>query len=361
MPVPKQYRYDPSGAAGSGCAINCITGARSFGKTYGWKKLCIKKFIQCGWTWGYLRTFDQEIKDILSDGPEEFFSDIVRNEEFPGYTFKLQGRIMMCGKVKGIKRNKKGEEQEDIAWKPMGQLFALTKAQSYKGKTVANMHYLIFDEFIRETAIPPYPQDCVSKLYSLWETLDRRENRIKIIMLANAADVVNPYYSEWGIMPPELGGHKRVNVGRSQIYVENCWNPDFEKYADESEIGKLTSGSSYSTYAQGNQFVNATGRFVGEKPRRCRPFLNIKWLNRSYCVYANLDTPKTFIEYGENPNALQNIALTREDQTADTYVIERSHPILKELVRKARAGYITYASDSVREKFEQTLKLCGFR
>lgn len=356
MPIPKRYRYDISGVAGSGCAVNVVTGARSFGKTYGWKKFCIKNFIKTGQTWGYLRTFDQEIKDIVADGQDAFFSDIMRNDEFPGYRFRVLGRTMQCGRMVG--KDKKGNDV--VKWETMGQLLALTKAQSYKGKTVANMHWLIFDEFIRETRVPPYPANAPEQLVNLWETLDRRENRLRIVMLANTADVVNPYFVAWHIVPPEPGRHIKVPVGKSFVYVENCWSADFEKYAEDSEIGKFTSGSAYAEYAQKNKFQNVTGFFVKKRNKRSRPQMNVKWQEQVFSIWVDLDELGImYVEKGE-VTGVDTICLTKEDASPNIYVIERNHPYLKDLVSRGRKGWLYCDSDSTRERFWQVLELCGF-
>lgn len=356
MPVPKKYRYDISGVIGSGCPINIVTGARSYGKTYGWKKRCIKNFLKTGETWAYLRMFDQEIKDLLADGPEAFFSDIVRNDEFPGYRFRSLGRTMQCGKVVGV--DKKGEDIVD--WKIMGQFLALTKAQSYKGKTVANLTWVVFDEFIRETRIPPYPPNCVTQLLNLWETLDRRENRVRIVMLANAADVVNPFFVAWGIVPPPVGGHMKVPVGRSYVYVENCWNAGFERYADDSEIGKFTAGSGYAAYAQMNQFANQNGLFVRKRSRRSRCQMNVRWGEQVFSIWTDLDELGVmYVELGAGAG-VETIALTKDDARPDIAVIARNDPYLKGLVNRGRRGLLWYESDKCRERFLQVLELCGY-
>ena len=356
MAIPKRYRYDISGVMGSNCPINVVTGARSYGKTYGWKKRGIQNFLDRGETWGYLRTFDQEIKDILADGNEAFFSDIMRNDEFPGYRFRALGRTMECGKLLGT--NDKGEEQ--VEWKTMGQFLALTKAQSYKGKTVANMTLVVFDEFIRETRVPPYPANCVNMLMNLWETLDRREDRVRIVMLANSADAVNPYFVQWGIVPPDPGTHIKVPVGESFVYVENCWSKEFEEYADSSNIGKFTRGSAYSLYAQKNQFVNQTGLFVEERPKRVKAQMNVSWGEQTFCVYLMLDDLSCLFVGEGASQGVETIALTRADAKPDVYVIERSSPYLKGLVKRARQGKMVYGSDRCRERFLQVLELCGF-
>ena len=353
MAIPKKYRYDPSGVLGSGCAINIVTGARSYGKTYGWKKRCIKDYLKKGWTWGYLRTFDQEIKDLLADGPDAFFSDIMRNDEFPGYRFRAMGRLMQVGKI--------GEDGEVGKWETMGQFLALTKAQSYKGKAVANMHTVVFDEFIRETKVPPYPTNCVEQLINLWETLDRRENRVKIVMLANAADVVNPYFVAWHITPPPVGSKKRVRVGDAFIYVENCWGKEFAEFADDSNIGKLTRGSRYAEYAQMNQFRNDSDLFVEERPKRCRPQMNIKWGSDCYCMYLDLRlNGRLYVSDSECPE-VGTCVLMKNDMEPDVYMIQRNDPLLKDYANRYRNGLLWFDSARCRERFCEILQLCGIR
>lgn len=353
MAIPKRYRYDPSAVLGSGCAINIVTGARSYGKTYGWKKQCIRDYLKTGRTWGYLRTFDQEVKDIIADGSEAFFSDIMRNDEFPGYKFRCMGRLMQIGKV--------GEDGEVDRWETMGQFLALTKAQSYKGKAVANMHYLIFDEFIRETRIPPYPHNCVEQLLNLWETLDRREDRVTIVMLANAADVVNPYFLAWHITPPPVGRTKRVKVGRAQVFVQNCWSKKFEQAADQSNIGQLTAGSAYAAYAQMNQFRNDDKTFIAKRPKRSMCRQNVKWGNDVFSVWCSLDLDGTlYICEGACPDK-QTFALMREDATPDIEMIERNEPILKAWARFFRRGMMRFENVKSREQFCEVLQMCGVR
>lgn len=352
MAIPKRYRYDPSAVMGSGCAINIVTGARSFGKTYGWKKACIKDYIKSGHTWGYLRTFDQEIKDIVADGPEAFFSDIMRNDEFPGYKFRCMGRTMQIGKI--------GEDGEVEKWETMGQLLALTKAQSYKGKSVANMHYVVFDEFIRETRVPPYPKNCVEQLLNLWETLDRREDRIKIVMLANAADVVNPYFVSWHITPPPVGQTKRVSVGRAQIFVQNCWSKAFEQAADKSNIGMLTAGSAYAAYAQKNQFRNDDRTFIKKRPKRAAATQNVRWGHSTFSLWASIDDGSIYVCEGAAAGK-STYALMREDAEPDIPMIERNEPLLKAWGRYFRQGRMLFESVKVRERFCEVLALCGVR
>lgn len=356
MKLDKTRYYDPSSALGSGCPVNIITGARSFGKTYAFKKYCIRKFISDGWTWCYLRTFDSQIKEMLNKGSDAFFSDIMNNDEFPGWRFRTRGRNMEAGKVIGT-----GFDVEpDIEWHVMGQLMSLTKYDTYKGISAATCHTLVFDEFIKEQRFPPYPGACVEMLMNIWETLDRRENRVRLFLLANTADLVNPYFVTWGITPPPLGKKCKVRVGRAFAYVENAYSRAFAESASESDIGLFTAGSAYDRYAVSNEYKALTGTFVAERPKRCVPQSSIKFRDEWFGVWCALDTGDLYICPGECNSSIR-IVLTKQDLTPNLYMIEKSSPYLKSLERMWRYGQMWFENDGLRERFMDVLTLCGVR
>ena len=62
------------------CLFNFIVGARGVGKTYGAKRYVIKKFIQSGEQFVYVRRYKDELKKM-----KRFFEDIY--QEFPGQIY----------------------------------------------------------------------------------------------------------------------------------------------------------------------------------------------------------------------------------------------------------------------------------
>ena len=55
------------------CLFNFIVGSRGTGKTYGAKKLAIKRFLEKGHQFVYLRRFKEE----LDETAESYFNDII--------------------------------------------------------------------------------------------------------------------------------------------------------------------------------------------------------------------------------------------------------------------------------------------
>ena len=69
-----------------------IVGNRSAGKSYGCKKKGINNFIKKGEQFIYTRRYEKDLKESVPT----FFDDIIRNDEFPDYEFKVDGYKLYC-------------------------------------------------------------------------------------------------------------------------------------------------------------------------------------------------------------------------------------------------------------------------
>ena len=63
-----------------------IVGNRTAGKTYGCKKKGINNFIKKGEQFAYVRRYEKDLKESLPT----FFDDIIKNNEYPEYEFKVE-------------------------------------------------------------------------------------------------------------------------------------------------------------------------------------------------------------------------------------------------------------------------------
>lgn len=354
--IPKWARWDPSNLMGAKCPVRLCTGPRSLGKTYAMKKQGIKRYLEKGDTWAYTRYNDAMIERILRS-PEGFLSDIERNNEFPGYTFRMNGRMMQCA-------YKPQKDTANIKWKPkwgsLGQMYALTSFDSYKGTTSAKCTLMVLDEFIKENKNVPYPPGCVDMLMNMWETFDRRENRVILVGLANNANLVNPIFRAWNITPIPKGSSRYFKVGNSHVYYENAFCAEFEKYSAQSNIGMFTAGSDYAEYAQQSEFMNATGLFVKKRPKGCDCIVAMLFKGIPFAVWQDIHTGDVFID--RKPPQNKAIAvLTRHDMTPDTRLIERTAPLIKFAMRSYSQGECYFDSDATREMWLDMLVMCGLK
>lgn len=352
--IPKWARWNPSSLMGARCPVRLCTGPRSLGKTYAMKKVGIKRYIKKGETWAYIRYNDAMIERILRS-PEGFLSDIERNNEFPGYTFRMNGRMMQIAK-----KPKHADDKWKPKWENMGQMYALTSFDSYKGTTSANCTLMVLDEFIKENKNVPYPPKCVDMLMNMWETFDRRENRVILVGLANNADLVNPLFQAWGITPIPRGASRYFKVGNSAVYYENAFNEKFSEYSAQSNIGMFTAGSDYDEYAQQSEFMNATGLFVKTRTKGCDCIVAVKFKGVPFAVWQDFHTGVVYID--RKPPADKEIAvLTRHDMTPNTVLIERNAPLIKFAIRAYSHGDCYFADDATREMWMEMLVMCGLK
>lgn len=110
-----------------------------------------------------------------------------------------------------------------------------------------------------------YWPDEVDALMGFWETVDRRNDRTRIYMAANAADSVNPYFTEWDLTLPTKGKTKTYPHNESSITIQYADDAEFRKYASRTNIGKFTAGTNYARYAQDNEFLADTEALIGTK------------------------------------------------------------------------------------------------
>lgn len=342
MVVEQQHHYyDGAKLIGYGAPVNIVIGERSEGKTYYFKRRGIRNFLNKGQTWVYCRRYNNTLKAMLDK--HDFFGDIKRNNEFPGVEFRVDGRTMQL------------RQEGEKAWHTFGFFTALSQAQTYKGTTDATCSMLVYDEFINELRTPGYLPNEPTILMNYWETLDRREDRVKIFMLANAADMVNPFFLEWGIVL-DKPGFRRYRGGMLVVQWDD--NPGFAEHAADSNIGRFTAGTGYDTYARGNVFIGSGSEFCEDKPQGARPVCGLRFKDQLFGVWKDAQTGRYFITR-KVPNGTMLFALTTADHRPNIIMLEQADPFLKALVQHYRFGMLFFDKPATRENFMNALRLLG--
>lgn len=341
MKVDESVYFDGNKIWSYNAPMNIVVGERSEGKTYWFKRKGIRNYLRDGSTWVYCRRHNNTLKDMLDNKP--FFGDIVANVEFPGIEFKVDGRTM------------KLRRDEDSPWEIFGYFAALSKAQTYKGTTDPTCTMLVYDEFINETRVPPYLPNEPTVLMNFWETLDRREDRVRVFLVANAADLVNPIFLEWGITL-DKPGITRYKDGLLVVQWDD--NPAFADHAANTNIGRFTAGTGYDTYARGNIFVGSGDEFVERKPSTARPVCALSYRDLRYGVWKDGGTGRLYVTR-KVTNDMMSFALTTEDHRPNIIMLEQADPFLKALVSHWRYGMLFFDSPATRETFMRALRFLG--
>lgn len=347
--IPKSARYDPSGLLGSKSFINIVIGARTMGKTYAFMKQGVSSYLKDGSQWIYLRRYDTEIKSILTLG--DFFGPLRLNDEFPGIVLRVKGRLMQ------LRRAPKEP------WENFGAFVALSAAKNYKSANLPHVTMIFYDEFIAESGVgAQYLSGEPDRLLGFWETVDRRLNKTRIYMAANAADLVNPYFVEWGLQLPTLGKTKTYRHNEGTITIQYADSAKFREASRQTAIGRFTAGSSYENYALENKFAQDTNTFIAPKTPESRFRCELRFHGHNFGVWYDLQEGDWYIcrKIADDPDR-EIFTLLRRDMRPNTILLDRADPLLKTLKRAVMQGYCYFDSVRTREIFLESMALLGLR
>lgn len=343
--IPASSRWDPSGLFGSPSPVNMVIGARSLGKTFGIVKRAIRNFIEKGEQFIYLRRTEKELTRML--GVSNFLSPFA--EYFPDWDMRIRGRNMEMRK----------RDTED-KWGTLGAFVPLSAAASYKSSAFPKVSIIFFDEFISERGM--YWPDEVDSLMGLWETVDRRNERTRIYMAANAADAVNPYFAEWDLTLPSKGKTRTYKHNNSSITIQYADDAEFKRYAAQTAIGRFTAGTSYARYAQDNDFLADQDALIGSKTSASIFRAELRFDRKPYGIWFDIQEGCWYIN-GQIPkdDGRETYALLRRDLKANTILLERASPLLKTIKRGVQQGYAYFDTVARREGFLKSMSLLGMR
>lgn len=225
----------------------CI-GGRGLGKTYGAKKKAIKDAIFKGKEFIYLRRYTKELKTKST-----FMADLSVNKEFEDYDFRMFGNQLQWAHVKT-------KDEKQRPWKVAGYFLALSTAQFEKGTSYANVYTIIFDEFIIEKGLIRYIDDEAVVMQNFYNTVDRWEDRVRVLFLANSISINNPYFIFYDIEPKPGDEWIQAKGG----YV-TCHFPDSDEFKNQvykTKFGKFIAETDYADYAVGNGFKDNNDNLI---------------------------------------------------------------------------------------------------
>jgi hypothetical protein len=238
---------------------NFLVGARGLGKTFSSKKRAISNYLKNNEQFIYLRRYESELKVAK----HTLFTDLV--DEFPGYEFRANGDALLI-------RQKPEDMQQKVKWDICGYAIALSKAQQKKSVSYHNVTLIVFDEFIIERGAVRYLPSEAKLFNDFYSTVDRYQDKTKVLFLANSISIMNPYFLEYDIKPsPNKEWVKKYNG----FIVAHF--PTAEAFANsvyKTKFGQFIKGTEYADYAVGSVFTDTTkgrtnlGNEAGTNARR---------------------------------------------------------------------------------------------
>lgn len=217
--------YDINKVLSHNALINIIIGERGVGKSYAAKKYVVKHFLKTGKQFVYIRRYKTELKNALMKNATPIFFEQIKNDpDISKNKLTNKNDTMYCN--------------DDIC----GFAVPLSTANILKSSTYDNVDTIVFDEFIIDKGSYHYLQNEVTQFLDLIETIGRLRN-IRVIMLANAISITNPYFNYFNLTLPYNTDIKMFKEGL--IAVQYIKNLEYREVKKNTRFGKLIAGTEY--------------------------------------------------------------------------------------------------------------------
>ena len=140
--------YELGNLLGRNKIMNVVIGQRGCGKTFQAKKWAIKKFIETGKEFIWVRRYKTELKSLQS-----FFDDIVSEGYFDSHSLEVKGKTAYI--------------DNQVA----GHFVALSVSANQKSVPYPNVDKIIFDEFMIEKGNIRYLPNEVETFLAFFDTV----------------------------------------------------------------------------------------------------------------------------------------------------------------------------------------------
>lgn len=214
--------------------FNILLGGRGIGKTYGLQKWLIKQCLKSGKEIIYLV---RNKVDFYNDGLRASWSKVL-TREYPELSWRSENQLIEI-------------EGDSGDYVPLIRGFALTQVQELKRKPFENVDFLFFDEFLIDyTSCSSYVRGNNEPdiILSLYDSIDRNENRLRLFMCGNNDFAYTPYSIHKSFSHPVLPPNGRYLT--QHLCVINFGRPaDLERAIKNNALNVITLGTRYNDYA----------------------------------------------------------------------------------------------------------------
>lgn len=337
------YNYDK--VLSFNAVYNFIVGPRGNGKTYGAKKKVIKAAIRTYEAGDpvdqfiYLRRYKTELV-----GRYTFFNDI--EHEFPDYDFRVDGSVAQMATV--VSRGDKKRH-----WIVIGFFFSLSNAQARKSESHPRVKWIIFDEFIIEKGALRYIENEADAFTNFFSTIDRNQDKTRVIFCANSVSIMNPYFLKYDIRPEE---HQEfIRTAKGFIVVHFAETEEFGKEVFATRFGQFIEGTEYADYAVGAEFDDNHDRMIGTKTADAGYYCSIETKQGIFSVWINWDGPVFYIQQKLPKQQLMYTLLAVKMDEGKTLLVY-SDKIMQYLRSGFKNGRVFFDSAQARNAFTEVFK-----
>lgn len=319
-----------------------VVGGRGLGKTYGAKKKVISDFFKRGDQFILLRRYKSELT-----GRGTFFDDLLANNDLdPEFDYRVNGNVAECSGIE-FRETKKRE------WATMGYFIPLSTAQAFKGTAFPNVKTIIFDEFIIEKGATHYLPDEAKAFTNFYSTVDRWQDKTRVLFLANSVSIMNPYFLEYDIKPDKET--EWVRKHNDYIVAHFASSEMFTASVMSTRFGQFIADTDYAQYAVGNEFSDNNDSLLSIKDEKARYLYTVKTRKGTFSVWYNGISGHFYIQ-ARRPRQ-ERVYVTDEGMmTEGTNLLLRGDKLLAYLRTSFRNGSMWFDSPQTRNAMIEIFK-----
>lgn len=332
------YKYDKLFSYNA--TYNFVVGGRGIGKTYGAKKRAVINNIRRGEMFIYLRRYKTE----LSAARDTFFADI--QSEFKNYDFRFKSNIAQMSLV-SERENKKRK------WQDVGYFFALSTAQSLKSVSFPLVTLIIYDEFILERGAFHYLPNEAIVFNNFYSTVDRNQDKTKVLFLANSVSIMNPYFIEYDIVPNE--NQQFISKFHGFVICHFIDGENFAKSVYETAFGRFIQNTEYAKYAVGNEFADNHENLLAGKPSRAKYIFTLECRTGAFSVWHDSVTGEYYIQ-DKLPRENSTFTLLADKMDENKILVSFTDPQLSYLRSAFRQAKVLFDKPATRNTFAEIFK-----
>lgn len=319
--MDKTLFYNPNKLLTYNRILNFVIGARGIGKTYGWKKHIVNRFIKHGKQFIWIRRYKDELKSV-----PRWFNDI--RGEFPDHEFVVKGRqFFIDGKLAGLAH-------------------PLSAWQSLKSDAFPDVETILYDEALREKDNSGYIPNEPQALLSVMDTVFRNRENVRCVCLSNAVTIVNPFFLYFNIVP---NIKKRYNA-YSSVLVEIPDSADFSSERRKTRFGELIDGTEYGDMSLDNDFINDSSVFIERRTGNSKFKFAVKYKGMTMGVWVDTQKGLLFVDTAFDPSTKKIYALTTDDLRENVMLMNnwKNNYDLYKLVSAFKKGYLRFDNQVLR-------------
>lgn len=308
-----------------------IIGARGIGKTYGGKRYAIKKFLQEGKKFIWIRDTESALDELRENDGEKFFADI--KKEFKNLTGNIRGEVITINE------------------KHAGYLMPMSTYYNYKGNSYEEIKHIFFDEFIAERIQARRGSRAVQFANTI-ETVGRLRTDYKLFMFANSLRRGDEILNLLNIRIKGFGFYFNKKKGVVLHYADN--NPEFNKAKSRSISGKLISGTPLDEVMSKNKFSDDENEYFTTMPPKSK-LLAI--------LHTELDAVRLYLKNGVlyvrhdfNEKTNNNIRFVNDLELVTTRLKMASKELLDAVKRAYAHNDCLFENAYCKELFLQVIK-----